>query len=140
MDSYDAVVVGASTAGCTTARMLGLAGARVALVERRPDPDAYKTVCTHYIQPSASPTIERIGLAPLIEQRGAVRNSVDLWTPYSGWIRPPHELDHGFNITRRTLDPILRRLAADTPGVDFMPGQTVVSLRGNGRLSGVELE
>jgi flavin-dependent dehydrogenase len=47
MDSYDAVVVGASTAGCTAARFLAFAGARVALVERRPDLDAYKTVCTH---------------------------------------------------------------------------------------------
>jgi flavin-dependent dehydrogenase len=140
MNSYDAVVVGASTAGCTAARLLASAGARVALVERRPDPDAYKTVCTHYIQPSATSTIERLGLAPLIEERGAVRNSVDIWTPYSGWIRPPREFDYGYNVTRRTLDPILRRLAADTPGVDFMPGETVVALRGNGRVSGVELE
>jgi flavin-dependent dehydrogenase len=140
MDSYDAVVVGASVAGCSAARFLALAGARVALVERRPDPDAYKTVCTHFIQPSATPTIERLGLAPLIEERGAVHNSIDLWTPYSGWMRPYREFDHGYNVTRRTLDPILRKLAADTPGVDFMPGQTVVSLRENGRVSGVELE
>ncbi len=140
MDSYDAVVVGASTAGCTAARFLAFAGARVALVERRPDPDAYKTVCTHFIQPSATPTIEHLGLAPLIEERGAVRNSIEVWTPYGGWIRPPREFDYGYNVTRRTLDPILRRLAADTPGVDYMPGQTVVGLRENGRVSGVELE
>jgi menaquinone-9 beta-reductase len=140
MDSYDAVVVGASTAGCTAARFLAFAGARVALVERRPDPDAYKTVCTHYIQPSATPTIEHLGLAPLLEERGAVHNSIDLWTPYSGWIRPPREYPYGYNVTRKTLDPLLRKLAADTPGVDFMPGQTVVALRQNGRVSGVEIE
>jgi flavin-dependent dehydrogenase len=140
MDSYDAVVVGASTAGCTAARFLAFAGARVALVERRPDPDAYKTVCTHYIQSSATPTIEHLGLAPLIEERGAIHNSIDLWTPYSGWMRPPREFPHGYSVTRRTLDPTLRKLAADTPGVDFMPGQTVVGLRQNGRVSGVELE
>jgi flavin-dependent dehydrogenase len=140
MDSYDAVVVGASTAGCAAARFLALAGSRVALVEKRPDPDAYKTVCTHYIQPSATPTIERLGLARAMEERGAVRNSVDFWTPYSGWVRPPGDLGYGYNLTRRSLDPMLRRLAADTPGVDFMPGQTVVGLRQNGRVSGVELE
>jgi menaquinone-9 beta-reductase len=140
MDSYDAVVVGASTAGCTAARLLAFAGARVALVEKRPDPDAYKTVCTHYIQPSATPTIRHLGLAPLIEERGAVRNSIELWTPYSGWIRPQEESPYGYNVTRRTLDPILRRLAADTPGVELMAGQTVVALRQNGRVSGVELE
>ena len=53
----------------------------------RPDLDAYKTVCTHYIQPSATPTIGKLGLAALIEEHGAVRNSIDLWTPYGGWIR-----------------------------------------------------
>jgi choline dehydrogenase-like flavoprotein len=45
---FDAVVVGASVAGCTAARLFAQRGARVALVERRPDLDAYKTVCTHY--------------------------------------------------------------------------------------------
>jgi menaquinone-9 beta-reductase len=140
MDSYDAVVVGASVAGCTAARFLAFAGARVALVEKRPDPDAYKTVCTHYVQPSATPTIKRLGLAPLLDERGAVHNSIDLWTPYGGWVRPPREFAYGYSVTRRTLDPILRRLAADTPGVDLMPGQTVVALRQNGRVTGVEVE
>jgi flavin-dependent dehydrogenase len=137
---YDVAVVGASTAGCTAARLLGLAGARVALLERKPDPEAYKTVCTHYIQPSATPTIVRLGLAPMIEARGAVRNSVDVWTPYGGWINSPKDVPHGYNITRRKLDPILRRLAADTPGVDYLPGQAVVGVLGNGRPTGVELE
>jgi flavin-dependent dehydrogenase len=137
---YDIAIVGASTAGCTAARLLGLAGARVALVEREPDVEAYKTVCTHYIQPSATPTIRRLGLAPLIEERGAVRNSVDVWTPYGGWINTPKNAPHGYSITRRTLDPILRRLAAETPGVDYMPGQTVVGILGDGRPAGVEVE
>jgi flavin-dependent dehydrogenase len=134
------VIVGASVAGCTAARFLAQAGARVALVERSPDPEAYKTVCTHYIQPSATPTIERLGLAEPIEARGAVHNSIELWTPYTGWMRPPGEFPYGYSVTRRTLDPILRQLAGDTPGVDYMPGQTVVALRGNGRVTGVEME
>jgi flavin-dependent dehydrogenase len=137
---YDVVVVGASTAGCTAARLLGLAGARVALVEKRPDPDAYKTVCTHYIQPSATPTIERVGLAPLLDERGAVHNSIDLWTPYGGWIRSLDDIPYGYSITRRTLDPLLRRLAAETPGVELMLGRSAVGVLGNGRIGGVELE
>jgi len=106
----------------------------VALLERKPALDAHKTVCTHYIQPSATPTIRRLGLAPVIEARGAVRNSIDLWTPYGGWIRTSGE-PHGYNVTRRTLDPILRELAAETQGVDLLPGQAVVGLGG-----GVEVE
>ena len=105
---FDAVVVGASVAGCTAARLYAQRGARVALVERRPDPDAYKTVCTHFIEPSATPTIERLGLAGPIEERGAVRNAIDVWTPYGGWIRHRRDTPYGYNVTRQTLDPLLR--------------------------------
>jgi choline dehydrogenase-like flavoprotein len=37
VDDYDAVVVGASVAGCTAATFLGRQGARVALLERSPN-------------------------------------------------------------------------------------------------------
>jgi flavin-dependent dehydrogenase len=138
---YDVAIVGASTAGCTAARLFALHGAHVALIERRPALDAYKTVCTHYIQSSATPTIAKLGLTPLIEARGAVRNSVDLWTRDSGWIRPDDgDAPHGYNVTRRTLDPILRKLAADTSGVELIAGRTAVGLLGNGRPAGVEIE
>ena len=101
MSDFDVVVVGASVAGCTAARLYAQRGARVALVEKRPDIDAYKTVCTHYIQPSATPTIEKVGLAPLIEERGAVHNSIDLWTPYGGWIPYRGDTPYGYNVTRQ---------------------------------------
>ena len=77
-EHYDVAIVGASTAGCTAARLYAQRGARVALIERKPSPDAYKTVCTHFIQSSATPTIERLGLAPLLDERGAVHNGVDV--------------------------------------------------------------
>ncbi len=138
--AYDVAIVGASTAGCTAARLLALQGAKVALIERRPAPDAYKTVCTHYIQSSAAPVIERLGLAELIEERGANRNSIDIWTPYGGWIRPP-EAPYGYNVTRRTLDPLLRQLATSTADVEYLPGWSAVAFQhGDGRPSGVEIE
>jgi menaquinone-9 beta-reductase len=137
---FDAVVVGASVAGCTAARLYAQRGARVALVERRPDIDAYKTVCTHYIQPSATPTIERLGLAGPIEERGAIRNLVDMWTPYGGWIRHRGDTPHGYNVTRRTLDPLLRCMTAETPGVELLAGQTATDLIRNGRPAGVVVE
>ncbi|HEX5851950.1 MAG TPA: NAD(P)/FAD-dependent oxidoreductase [Solirubrobacteraceae bacterium] len=137
---YDVAIVGASTAGCTAARLFALRGARVALVERRPTPDAYKTICTHFIQPSATPTIQKLGLAPLIEACGAVRNSIDLWTPGSGWVLTEDDSSYGYSVTRRTVDPILRALAADTPGVELIAGWTAVGLLGNGRPAGVKVE
>ena len=63
---FDVAIVGASVAGCTAARLLAQAGLRVAMIEKRGSPDAYKVTCTHAILPSAAPTIERLGLAPLL--------------------------------------------------------------------------
>src|SRR3954463_11495601 len=104
---FDAIIVGASIAGCTAARLYAQRGARVALVERRPDVDAFKTVCTHYIQPSATPTIGRLGLVGAIEARGAVRNSIDFWSPYGGWIRPRQGTPPCYNRTRPAPGPPL---------------------------------
>jgi menaquinone-9 beta-reductase len=121
--TYDVAVVGASIAGCTAATLLAREGASVALIERHSDPNAYKALCTHFIQPCAVPTMQRLGLLPLIEAAGAVPNEIDMWTRW-GWIRSPEGVPYGYNIRRQTLDPILRRLAAQTPGVDLMPGQS----------------
>ena len=143
MADYDVAIVGASVAGCTAARLYGQRGARVALIEKRPALDAHKTVCTHFIQSSATETIERIGLAPLIEEHGAVRNSIDIWSRSGGWIRTEHDdPPYGYSVTRRTLDPLLRKLAADTPGVDLMLGWTATSLNRDaaGRPAGLTLE
>jgi 2-polyprenyl-6-methoxyphenol hydroxylase-like FAD-dependent oxidoreductase len=137
---YDVVVAGASIAGCAAARLFALAGARVALVERRPDPAAYKVVCTHQIQSSAVPAIERLGLAPLLARAGAVRSRPAGWTPHGGWLLTP-DAPAGYGITRRRLDPILRELAVATPGVEQFLGQTVVGLVGDRhRVGGVEIE
>jgi flavin-dependent dehydrogenase/pimeloyl-ACP methyl ester carboxylesterase len=139
---YDVAVVGASIAGCTAATLLGRAGARVALLERRSDAASYKTMCTHFIQPSATPTIERLGLAERIEAAGGIRNGVEAWTRY-GWIRPQPGDDYrhpryGYDIRREKLDPMLRELAAETPGVELMLGQSITALLGsNPRPTGV---
>jgi menaquinone-9 beta-reductase len=138
---FDVVVVGASIAGCSAARLYALAGARVALIEQRPDPDAYKVVCTHQILSSAVPTIERLGLASLIEARGAVRTHAEAWSPYGGWMHFPTDVPYGYGVTRWTLDPILRELAAGTPGVELLPGWTVVGLLSDdGCPAGVRVE
>jgi menaquinone-9 beta-reductase len=140
---YDAVVVGASVAGCTVATFLGRQGARVALLERSPNKDAYKLICTHAITPCASGTLSRLGLVEQIEAAGGVRNAADLWTR-RGWVRPRgaaggKELPYGYNIRRERLDPMIRSLAASTDGVDYMPGATVTELIRDptGRPSGV---
>ena len=138
--TFDVVVVGASISGCTAARLFALAGARVALVERRPDPASYKVVCTHSILSSAVPTIERLGLAALLDARGAVRTHPEVWTRHSGLIRFPTDAPHGYGVTRATLDPMLRELAAATPGVELLAGVAAADLIcDEGRIAGVRL-
>ncbi|WP_132254394.1 NAD(P)/FAD-dependent oxidoreductase [Methylobacterium segetis] len=144
MRTYDVAVAGASVAGCSAAILLARQGLSVALLERSPDPGAYKKLCTHYIQSSALPVIERLGLAPLLEEAGAVRNAIDVRTRW-GWVREPAAESgrpaHGYNVRRATLDPLLRGLAARTPGIDLRPGHTVTGLlRERGRVGGLRAQ
>src|SRR5690242_10578690 len=99
---YDVAVVGASIAGSTAAILFGRRGLKVALIDRESAPKAYKKICTHFIQASATPTIERIGLASRIEAAGGIRNGLNVWTRW-GWIREPNAPDgspppFGYNI------------------------------------------
>jgi flavin-dependent dehydrogenase len=136
---FDVAVVGGSVAGCTAARLFAQRGASVALVERRPDPAAYKVACTHAVLPPATPTIERLGLAPMLTERGVPRTWVELWTPHGGWFGDPDM--RGWGVTRRTLDPLLRDLATSTSGVEFFPGYSAMRvLCDRGRAAGVEIE
>lgn len=135
---YDAVIVGASLAGCATAIGLGRAGARVALVEKRPDPAAFKRTCSHFIQASAVPALERLDLLDPIVEAGGLRTGMRAWTPW-GWIQAPAgRRREGVNLRRERLDPMVREMAAATPGVELLPGRGATRLiRENGVVAGV---
>lgn len=142
---FDVVIVGASLAGCTAATLLGRAGLRVAVVERHLRPDSHKALCTHFIQPSALPVMQRLGLDRLIEEAGGVRNPIELHTP-AGWIgcqlgdQEDGSPRHGYNIRRSRLDPMMRELAAGTPGVTMLLGVSAKGLvEREGRVAGIEL-
>jgi 2-polyprenyl-6-methoxyphenol hydroxylase-like FAD-dependent oxidoreductase len=137
---YDAVVVGASLAGCATAIQLGRAGLRVAVVEKQPDPQAFKRTCSHFIQASGVPSIERLGLLEPIEAAGGQRPRVHAWTEW-GWVEaPPEKAARGINLRREVLDPMVRSTAAGTPGVELMLGWSAERLlRENGSFAGVAI-
>lgn len=135
---YDAVIVGASLAGCSAAILLGRAGARVALVEKREDPHAFKRVCSHFIQSSAVPAIERLGLLERIEAAGGVRSHIRAWTQWGWVVAPPERVPFALNLRREKLDPLVREAAAETPGVELMLGRSVERLlREDGAVRGV---
>ncbi len=137
---YDAVVVGASLAGCTTALLLARDGLRVALVEQRADPAAFKRVCTHYIQSSAIGVLERLGLMDAIMAAGGVRSRTRVLTRW-GWMQPPPDtkVPANVNLRREKLDPLIRGAAAAQEGIELILGHTVDRvLRRDGAVTGVE--
>src|SRR5690242_21723712 len=134
MRDYDVAIVGASIAGCTAATFLGRQGAKVALIESHSDPAAFKRMCTHFIQASSAPTIDRLGIADALHDADGRVTDTNIWTRY-GWISfgreaagPPLSEWAPWNVRREKLDPILRRLAADTDGVELLLGHTVNGL------------
>ncbi|ARF53034.1 NAD(P)/FAD-dependent oxidoreductase [Streptomyces gilvosporeus] len=139
---YDVVISGASLAGSAAAILLARRGVRVALLERRSDPEAYKALCTHSLTANAYPVLDELGLIPAIEKAGAVRNDARWYTRW-GWIEPRAapagpELPYAYNIRRSTLDPLIRSHAAKTAGVDLLLGHQVTGLvREAGRTVGV---
>ncbi|HET7574158.1 MAG TPA: FAD-dependent monooxygenase, partial [Solirubrobacterales bacterium] len=137
---YDAVVVGASLAGCATAIQLGRAGQRVAVVEKQPDPKAFKRMCSHFIQASGVPSIERLGLLEPFEAAGGLRPRMHAWTKW-GWVEaPPEQAGRGLNLRREVLDPMLRSVAAETPGVEMILGwKAERMLRDGERFAGVAI-
>jgi flavin-dependent dehydrogenase len=136
--SYDAVIVGGSLAGCAAATMLGRAGIRVAVLEKSPDPAAFKQICSHFIQASAVPTLERLELLEPMMEAGAIRSRFRAHVPW-GWIEaPPERAALSINLRRQRLDPMVREMAASTTGVEVLLGQTVTELRhADGKVSGV---
>lgn len=137
---HDVVIVGASLAGCTTAIMLARGGLKVALLDKRPDPAAFKRICGHFIQSSAVPTLQRLGLLEPLVQAGAVRSRLRMWTRWGVIEPPPAEVvAAAVNIRREHMDPIVREIAASQPGVELLLGCSVTELIGDGeQITGVK--
>ena len=113
----------------------------MALVEQRADPAAFKRVCTHLIQSSAIPVLERLGLMEAIVAAGGVRSRSRVLTRW-GWMQPPPDtkVPANVNLRREKLDPLIRGTAAEQDGIELILGHTVdqVLRGGDGAVAGVE--
>lgn len=133
--NFDVVIVGASLAGCTAATLLARDGISVLLVDQRPDSNAYKVVCGHYIQASALPTIRRLGLYEPMIAAGAVHSPAKIcWDGGAIGPLPAEVAEASINLPRRKLDPLIRGIAAQTPGVDLRLGWTLREIARDGEI------
>ena len=87
--------------------------------------------------------LDRLGVGDALREIGGRHRSPDIWTSY-GWARPREQggeppLDQGMNVRRAKLDPILRRAAEETTGVEVRRGFAVDEVRRDaaGRVAGV---
>lgn len=127
----DVVIVGGSIAGCTAALLFSEQGLKVTVIEKRSRIEHYKKLCTHFIQPSALPVLKRLRLDKAIEAAGGLPNKADIWTK-AGWIRSGNpychgkDMEHGYNIERRVLDPLLRTRVRESSRIQYIPDSTVI--------------
>jgi 2-polyprenyl-6-methoxyphenol hydroxylase-like FAD-dependent oxidoreductase len=138
-EDFDVVVVGASIAGCTAATLYGRAGLHVALVERNRSIESHKALCGHFVLGGAKATLERLGLwQQLLEAGAATSETLSVRTP-DGWITGDSSgVPAAISLRRSRLDPLLRRWAAATPGVELLLGHAVTGvLRDRDAVTGV---
>ncbi|MCT4554269.1 MAG: FAD-dependent monooxygenase [Pelagimonas sp.] len=128
---YDVVVVGASVGGAASAVLLARQGLRVLAIDRKRSDADYKKVCTTFIQRSALPVLQKLGLKDRLDAAGAIQNSAEIWTEH-GWIKDQIKGDpataHGYSVRRKVLDPLLIDLMRDEPNITLALGATLTGL------------
>ncbi|GIH25054.1 FAD-dependent oxidoreductase [Acrocarpospora phusangensis] len=137
--TYDVVIAGAGVAGCTAAILYGRAGLRVAIIEKHHNISTHKALCGHFVLGGAQPMLRRTGLWESMVAAGAAVGGIARWTA-AGWSVPGPGLPECISLRREKLDPLLRTLAAGTPGVDLVLGRAVTGLlESGGRVTGVRV-
>jgi 2-polyprenyl-6-methoxyphenol hydroxylase-like FAD-dependent oxidoreductase len=137
---HDVVIVGASISGCAAAIALGNHGLRVAVLEKHRSAATPKGPCGHFVLGAAGESLVRLGAWDRLVAAGAAVCDLDLCTDH-GWLAPSgHPVPPVLNARRAVLDPTLRAIAAETPGVELVLGATATDvLIRDGRVGGVRV-
>ncbi|GAA3786395.1 NAD(P)/FAD-dependent oxidoreductase [Sphaerisporangium flaviroseum] len=131
--------MGAGVAGCTAAILYGRAGLRVAIIEKHRNISTHKALCGHFVLGGTQPMLRRTGLWEAMADAGAAVGDIARWTT-AGWFVPEPGPPECISLRREKLDPLLRTIAAGTPGVDLLLGRTVTGLLESGeRITGVRV-
>jgi len=135
---YDAIIVGASVAGCIGALELANRGWRVAVIEKQTSASHYKKICTHIIHPSAVNKLRNAGVFDELTEQGAqmtcmkiTHNGKTVHYPLAGKLAAA-------NIERQNLDPALKNAVLKQSNIELMVGYRLLSLlKDNKRVNGV---
>ena len=125
---YDVVIVGASVSGCAAATIYGRNGLRVALLEKHQSIKTPKGLCGHFILGGSEEVLARLGATDHLIAAGAATGQIDLHGDAGPFCERSGRVPPLVNARRSLLDPTLRRIAADTPGVDLLLGHGVTEL------------
>ncbi len=124
-NAYDVAVVGGSIAGCASAILFAKMGHKVVVFEQKTldDEQHYKRLCTHFVQPSAVPVLDELGLQHLRQDRFAIQTRACMVTDGGVIDHPAPYGEHGYalNLERRVFDPALRS-AVREHGISFVDG------------------
>jgi 2-polyprenyl-6-methoxyphenol hydroxylase-like FAD-dependent oxidoreductase len=135
---YDVVIVGASVGGCATAIALSRQGLRVVLLEKHRNPATPKGPCGHFVLGGAHDALVRLGAWDRLVAAGAAVGDLELCTDYGPLAPRARPVPPVLNARRTLIDPTLRSLAAETPGVDLRLGAKATDvLTRDGRIHGV---
>lgn len=108
-------IFGASIAGCTAAILLKKNGHEVTIFEKKTDKNAYKVLCTHFIQPIATSAIRALEIEDFFKEKSQKSlakfyTSIGIIEPVVAYAGNTHHNIYAYNMERSILDPFLKKL------------------------------
>lgn len=130
--AFDALIVGASVAGCVAALHLANKHWRVGVLEQRSQSGHFKALCTHIIHPSGVRELKALGLWPQLEAASANPTYMQLNYQEQALYYPFGAKAEAANIERQDLDPLLRQALIKHPSITLIEGYELTGLREHG--------
>lgn len=131
---FDALIVGASAAGCVAALHLARKNWRVGVLEQRSQKGHFKALCTHIIHPSGVRELKALGLWPQLEDASAKATYMQLNYQQQALNYPFGAKAEAANIERQDLDPLLRHELTKQPNITLLEGFELSDLRQHGKV------
>ncbi len=125
---FDAIIIGASIAGCVCALELANKGWRVLVLEKRKEADYYKKICTHLIHPGGYNKLAQLGVLDSPGLQHPHMTALDVRFASRSVFFPLGARLSASNIERKDLDPALKNKLIKHPNITLNLGYQAVEL------------